>query len=324
MEGEIAVVSAPGGGSEFSFTVKLESGNALAALANGSPIDRSEIADLHVLVVDDNPLCRRTLAHELEALEVRATAAATGAAALGQAQRAQRQGHPFDVILLDWKMPRMDGLQTLRRLHEQAARHGQHPVTVMMMVPAFGRDALLAEAGAIQPDHVLTKPVLRTQLLDSLLRMRRGLQSSAPVTGPGTLEALRARATRLLGARVLLVEDNLVNQLVAAELLKVLGMDVTVVADGTDALDAVRDAEAGQFDVVLMDLHMPRMDGFEATRRLRALPHASQMPVIAMSAAVLPADRAQSFAAGMVDHVAKPILAERLVDVLLKWVQPRG
>jgi two-component system sensor histidine kinase/response regulator len=95
---------------------------------------------------------------------------------------------------------------------------------------------------------------------------------------------------------------------------------VIVVSDGNDAVDAVRGGEAGRFDVVLMDLHMPRMDGFEATRRIRGLPHASQMPVIAMSAAVLPEDRAQSFAAGMVDHVAKPILAERLVDVLLKWV----
>ena len=318
MDGEIVVASTPGGGSEFSFTVKVG-----IALANGASLDRSEIADLHVLVVDDNPLCRRTLANELEALEVHTTAAASGAAALGQAERAQRQGHPFDVILLDWKMPRMDGLQTLHRLHEQAARHGRHPVTVMMMVPAFGRDALLAEASAIQPDHVLTKPVLRTQLLDSLLRMRRGLQSSAPVTGPGTLAVLRTRAAGLSGAHVLLVEDNLVNQLVAAELLKVLGMNVTVVSDGTDAVNAVRDGEAGQFDVVLMDLHMPRMDGFEATRRIRGLPHASEMPVIAMSAAVLPADRAQSFAAGMVDHVAKPILAERLVDVLLKWVRRR-
>jgi len=323
MDGEIAVASTPGSGSEFSFTVKLELGNALAALANGSPIDRSEIDGLHVLVVDDNPLCRRALANGLEALEVHTTVATSGAAALEQAERAQRQGHPFDVILLDWEMPRMNGLQTLHRLHEQAAQHGWRPVPVMMMVPAFGRDASLAEAGAIQPDHFLTKPVLRTQLLESLLRMRRGLQSRAPVSGAGTLDVLRTRVAPLFGARILLVEDNLVNQLVAAELLKVLGMDVTVVSDGTEALDVVRDGKAGQFDVVLMDLHMPRMDGFEATRRIRGLPHASQMPVIAMSAAVLPEDRAQSFAAGMVDHVAKPILAERLVNVLLKWVQRR-
>jgi len=318
MDGEIAVASTPGSGSEFSFTVKLG-----IAVTNGSPTDRSEIAGLHVLVVDDNPLCRRALANGLEALEVRATIATSGAAALEQAERAQRQDRPFDVILLDSEMPRMNGLQALHRLHEQARRHGWRPVPVMMMVPAFGRDASLAQAGAIQPDHVLTKPVLRTQLLDSLLRMRRGLQSSAPATGAGTFDLLRTRAAPLLGARILLVEDNLVNQLVAAELLKILGLSVTVVADGIEALDVVRDGEAGQFDVILMDLHMPRMDGFEATRRIRGLPHTSQMPVIAMSAAVLPEDRAQSFAAGMVDHVAKPILPERLVDVLLKWVSRR-
>jgi CheY-like chemotaxis protein len=111
---------------------------------------------------------------------------------------------------------------------------------------------------------------------------------------------------------------------VATELLKLLGIEVTVASDGAQAVEAVRAAGAGGFDAVLMDLHMPRMDGFEAARRIHLLPHAQQMPVIAMSAAVLPADRAQSFVAGMVDHVAKPIAAERLVDVLLKWVERGG
>jgi PAS domain S-box-containing protein len=317
MEGEIQVDSAPGGGSEFSFTVKL------VAATSGPVIDRSELASLHALVVDDNPLCRRTLSSALEALKMNAMSAASGTVALRQAERAHRLGRAFDVILLDWKMPGTDGLHTLRRLREQVERHGRP--NVLMMVPAFGRDALLAEAGVMRPDQVLAKPVLRTQLLEALLCMRQGRQSGAASTGPPTLETLRARATGLDGARVLLVEDNLVNQLVAAELLKVLGMEVTVVPDGVDAVGAVRDGEEGQFDVVLMDLHMPRMDGFEATRRIRALPQAARTPVIAMSAAVLHADRSQSFAAGMVDHVAKPILAERLVEVLLKWVpQHRG
>ena len=318
MEGEIAVASAPGGGSEFSFTVKLGT-----APASGSTIDRSELAALHALVVDDNTLCRRTLSDALEALGVHTISAASGTVALRQAERAQRLGRAFDVILLDWKMPGTDGLQTLGRLRDQAQAQGHGSPVVMMMVPAFGRDALLAEAGAVRPDHVLAKPVLRTQLLDALSRMGRGQQSGTVATGPPTLEALRVRATGLSGARVLLVEDNLVNQLVAAELLKALGMDITVVSDGIDAVGAVRDGEEGRFDVVLMDLHMPRMDGFEASRRIRALPQALQIPVIAMSAAVLPVDRSQSFAAGMVDHVAKPILAERLLEVLLKWVPQR-
>jgi two-component system, sensor histidine kinase and response regulator len=319
MDGEIAVASAPGSGSKFSFTVGLS-----RALAQGPPIDRGDVAALHVLLIDDNSLCRRTLLNELKALGTHAIAAASGPAALAQAARAQRQGHPFDLILLDWKMPGMDGLQTMHRLHEHAVQRGHPPVTVMMMVPTFGREALLAQSGAIRPDHVLAKPVLRKPLLDALSRMRRGLQSDASTAGRPTLEVLRTRATGLSGVRVLLAEDNPVNQLVSAELLKFLGMNVVVVSDGKQAVDAVRDGQEGRFDVVLMDLHMPRMDGFEATRRIRAMSHASRTPVIAMSAAVLPVDRAQSFAAGMVDHVAKPILAERLVEVLLKWVRQRG
>lgn len=133
----------------------------------------------------------------------------------------------------------------------------------------------------------------------------------------------RMRAVCLHGVRILVVEDNPVNQVVVAELLKLLGVEITVADDGADALKAMRDGGAGCFDAVLMDLHMPRMDGFETTRRIQALPRVSSIPVIAISAAVLPEDRAQSFAAGMVDHVAKPIVAERLVEVLFKWLKPR-
>jgi PAS domain S-box-containing protein len=318
MDGEIAVASAPGSGSDFSFTVRIAS-----ALASATTIDRSEVAGLRVLVVDDNAVCRRVLVNELAALEIHAIAAGCGLAALRRVERAQRQGRPFDLVILDWNMPGMDGVRTLHRLHEQALRHRRHPAPVMMMVPTIGREALLAEAGAIRPDHVLAKPVIRSQLQDALLHMRRGTQSSAS-TGPPTFEALRAQATRLIGARVLLAEDNPVNQLMLGELLKMLGIEVVVVSDGAEAVEAVRVGEAGRFDVVLMDLHMPRMDGFEAARRIHAMPHSLQTPVIAMTAAVLPVDRVQSLAAGMVDHVAKPILVERLLEVLLKWVPKRN
>jgi len=193
-----------------------------------------------------------------------------------------------------------------------------------MMGATKGREPMAARAGEIHPFHVLPKPVLRKQLLDVLSRLHSGQAAETPSTGGSAMEKLRARAGALRGARVLLVEDNLVNQVVAAELLKLIGVEVTVVDDGVDALQAIRDSEAGRFDAVLMDLHMPRMDGFEASRRIQAMPQASSIPVIAMSAAVLPEDRAQSTAAGMVDHIAKPIVAERLVEVLSKWLKPRN
>jgi len=317
MDGEIDVYSTPGGGSEFSFTAELgvaESGSSIG--------ERSEVASLQVLVVDDNRTCRRALANALQSLGIHSRTAQGGAAALRHLERAYRQERPFDAVLLDSKMPGMNGQHTLGRMQEQANRHGWHPVPVIMMGTKGECGPRMTSAGDIHPFHVLTKPVSHTQLLNVLLRLHRGQAAGASTGDVSIMEQLRTRACPLRGARVLVVEDNVVNQLVAGELLKLLGVEVTVVDDGLDALQAVRDGEAGCFDAVLMDLHMPRMDGFEATRRIQAMPHASSIPVIAMSAAVLPEDRAQSFAAGMVDHIAKPIVAEHLLEVLLKWLKP--
>ncbi len=127
----------------------------------------------------------------------------------------------------------------------------------------------------------------------------------------------------LRGRRVLLAEDNELNQLVALEFLRLLEMEVTVAADGTQAVAAMQQAPAGHFAVVLMDLHMPVMDGLEATRRIRALPSGAGVPVIGMTAAAMADDRARCFAAGMVDHLAKPVMPEQLLEVLLRWVAPR-
>lgn len=321
MGGEIAVSSMLGGGSEFVFTAKLgvAASDALAA-------DRAALSGLRVLVIDDNAASRHALAHELESLAVRWRVATNVPAALRQNERAHRESRPADVVLLDAKMPGVDSLQVVEQLHQQAERHGQRRPDVILLVTPFGREAFAVEQarGGHQPDGVLGKPVLRTQLVDTLVRVRQGARSGSTGRAPQTIDQLRVHVQGLGGAHVLLAEDNAVNQLVAAELLTRLGLHVTMTSDGNEAVEAVRGGGAGAFDAVLMDLHMPVLDGFEATRRIHQVPWAAQLPVIAMSAAVLPADRAQSFAAGMVDHVAKPIVAERLVEVLLKWIPRRN
>jgi two-component system sensor histidine kinase/response regulator len=128
----------------------------------------------------------------------------------------------------------------------------------------------------------------------------------------------------LRGRRVLLAEDNELNQIVALEFLRLLEMEVTVASDGAQAVAAMQQAPAGHFSVVLMDLHMPVMDGLEATRRIRQLPSCTGVPVIGMTAAAMADDRARCFAAGMVDHLAKPVMPEQLLDVLLRWVAPKA
>ena len=314
MEGSLSVESTPGQGSNFHFTARM----ALAPAAPGdAQTPARSLAGLRVLVVDDDPHCRGALAQQLNALRVVAATAADGIAALREVEQAFREGRPYDALLLDWKMPDMDGVQTLRGLHALAGRM-QHPlVHVIMMAGELGRQSLLAATADQQPDEILAKPVLRGELARALRLVREG-----PAAGPSTADVslvalMRSRASRLKGAHVLLVEDNPVNQLVAVELLKCLDVEVSVAQDGLEALETVRHH---RFDAVLMDLHMPQMDGFEATRRIRAMPHGQDLPVIAMSAAVLPEDRAQAAAAGMVDHVAKPIMVEELVDVLVKWL----
>jgi len=316
MEGTIAVDSVPGAGSKFHFTARM--GVPPSAAEQQAAMRR--LAGLRVLVIDDDPHCRRALAWLLEACGGVAAVADGGAEALQQLEQAHREGWAFDALLLDWKMPGMDGVQTLRSLHALTGRLQQPPLHVIMMAGELGRQSLLAATAEHQPDDVLPKPVLRTELAQALRQVREG-PAATPSTAEVSLVALmRSRASRLKGAHVLLVEDNPVNQLVAVELLKCLDVEVSVAQDGLEALEAVRQQ---RFDAVLMDLHMPQMDGFEATRRIRALPQGHGLPVIAMSAAVMPEDREQSAAAGMVDHVAKPIMVEQLVEVLLKWVRPR-
>jgi PAS domain S-box-containing protein len=322
MDGEIGVDSVPGHGSDFHFTARF----GVAPVAVGDGPAARPLAGMRLLVVDDNPVCRRVLVAQLAWLGAQATAVDGGGAALARFEQAFGAGGqpPFDIVLLDERMPEPDGSQTLRRLRRQSGRHGQAPVPVMMMVMAFERESMHAATDLDRPDHVLVKPVLRPRLLQALLQARAGGGAVASSPQPSATLLLEARAAGLRGVRVLLVEDNLVNQIVAAELLRHLGMEVTVVADGRDALEEASRAGPGHFDVVLMDLHMPRMDGFEATRRIHALPHGAQLPVIAMSAAVMPEDLAEAQAAGMLDHVPKPVMPERVVEVLLRWTGRAG
>ncbi len=209
-------------------------------------------------------------------------------------------------------MPGMSGLDVARRLEDDHnAGRLSHPLLVVM-VTAHDKEALLAEAGSIRLGGLLTKPVTPSALFDALAGDRHLDGQPAAMlarTPPGADELV------FPGARVLLVEDNPTNQLVAAEFLRRREIEVSLAAHGAAALEAI---EGARFDLVLMDLHMPLMDGFEATRRLRERPDAP--PVVAMTAAVMSEDRARCEQAGMVDFIAKPIEPEALLRALRKWL----
>jgi CheY-like chemotaxis protein len=272
---------------------------------------------MRVLVVDDLEISRRILTELLTLWGFQVSEAANGKAALELLEHTSGSAGQIELILLDWKMPEMDGIEVARRVHHLAETHHIPRLPVIIMVTAYSKEQLLAEAQDVPLDAVLTKPVTASGLFDTIIRFQGG-PAAAPVV-PAQPD-LRERLASIQGARILLVEDNAINQQVAREFLERSGLQVTVAENGEEALAIL---ENQTFDAVLMDLQMPVMDGLEASRRIRAQQRFRDLPIIAMTAAVMAQDRAACHNAGMNDHVSKPILPDEVRAALLKYIQPR-
>ena len=308
MGGSIEVKSAPGEGSTFSFSARL-------GLPPGASRERllapQDLNRLRVLVVDDNPVARDILRGYLESFGLRVALAESAAQALDALKGAAAD--PFRLALIDWQMPEVNGLQAAKRI--KALRLRVKPA--LIMISAYGREEVMREAGAAGLDGFLLKPINPSALFDSI--MHAFGRDGARVAPQRVKEA--ALSAGLAGLSVLLVEDNEVNQQVARELLQSAGIEVKVAGNGREALEQV---QAQKFDAVLMDVQMPVMDGLEATRAMRAIPSLSRLPVIAMTANVMAGDREQCLAAGMNDHVPKPIDLRELFAALRRWTRPEG
>jgi signal transduction histidine kinase/CheY-like chemotaxis protein/HPt (histidine-containing phosphotransfer) domain-containing protein/HAMP domain-containing protein len=315
MGGEISVSSAPGRGSRFVFSARL----GLAPQRAAEPPSGGALRDAQVLVVDDNDCARELLLHMTRALGMRAMAVADGEAALQAVAQADARDQPFNLLLLDWKMPGMDGIECARRLKLAARRH---PLPTVLMLTAFSRDDALPRVAEARVDiaGMLSKPVTPSTLLDTCTAALGGADHRASRVELREA-ALNGQLAGLAGARVLLVEDNIFNQELARDLLSQAAIVVQVAGDGREALDALG---REHFDAVLMDCQMPVMDGFAATRALRERPQWRDLPVIAMTANAMVGDRDRVIAAGMNDHIAKPINVEQMFNVLARWVRPRA
>ena len=320
MGGEIGVDSQPGVGSDFHFTIRLRIGNASQA----AQLPRAGAhRDLRVLVVDDSANSREILHDLLVLLGYAPVVEAGGAAGLAELRRAAGVGQPYQLVLLDWRMPGMDGFDVVRALRDDPPP-GAPPA--ILLVTAYGDEEIVREAARHGLAGCLAKPVSASTLLDAIngaCGPQRG--GSPPVQAPGPSEPAQPAPPAsvppaLRGRRVLLVEDNELNRFVATELLcDVAGMDVTIAGNGQQALDHLRDAA---FDLVLMDIQMPGMDGLQATRLIRAQPAFARLPVIAMTAHAMAGDREKSREAGMDDHVTKPFEPAQLFEVMLRWLTP--
>ncbi|KQV94983.1 hypothetical protein ASC87_25630 [Rhizobacter sp. Root1221] len=313
--GELEMASEPGRGSRFFFTLRMELQPATAA---ATPLRADGLRGRCALAVDDNAAAREVLAEMLTSLGLRPDVAADGSEALAKVAREQSRGRPYDFILLDWKMPGMDGVECARRIAGTAAP-GARPPTVLMLT-AFSREEVVRriDESGVRVDGMLHKPVTPSTLLDACCRAL-GFASPAPPRSVRRKGVQTANRAQLKGARLLLVEDNEINRELALDLLRREGITVEVACDGREALEALRES---RFDAVLMDCQMPVMDGYAATRALRERAELRDLPVIAMTANAMVGDKEKVLACGMNDHIAKPIDIEQLFGTLVRWIAP--
>jgi two-component system, sensor histidine kinase and response regulator len=313
MGGEIWVESTYGVGSTFIFTAWLGIGSADPMKARFVP----DFSAVRALVVDDNPLACEILIEGLNAFAVRVDAASSGEQAIQELAAADAHD-PYDAVLIDWQMPGMDGLEAARVI-KQGGRLRHIPKVVM--VTGFGREDVRSRAEEMGLEGFLLKPVSPSLLFDTMMDLFGSGESKTDRAR--SVEATHANAAS--GIRVLLVEDNEVNQQVATELLEGAGAVVSIANHGGEAVKILTEGEQPPpFDLVLMDLQMPEMDGFTATRLIRAHSRLQSLPIIAMTAHALVEERQNCLNAGMVDHVTKPIDPTALLDTLLRWAKPRA
>jgi polar amino acid transport system substrate-binding protein len=313
MEGEIDLVSEAGVGSTFFFTARF----GLAAVPRDSLLAPQRFEGLRVLVVDDNPSAREIFVSMLTALGFEARAVSGGVLAIGAVAQARAEGRPYGLVLMDWKMPGMNGLDTLAGIRADAAGIDATPACIM--VTAFHREALLEAARQrdLPLDGVLNKPVSASTLLDQISFVFGGVTGQSRKTQRQSSYRDDERALR--GAWLLLVEDNEVNQEVAQHILNDAGIRVDIAGNGAIALAKI---EENAYDGVLMDCQMPVMDGYQATRKLRQDPRYSNLPVIAMTANAMVGDKEKCLDAGMNDFIAKPIDVAQLFGTLARWIAP--
>ena len=315
MDGQLWVESVPGKGSTFSF--EAEFGVEWQEQARNDLLIPTKLRGTEVLVVDDNPTARDVLATMLESFSFTVATADSGPQALSLLKSRTAAGlPPFSMILMDWNMPEMDGIETARRIKEDGIGA---TVPAILMVTAYGREEVMKAAEEAGLNGFLVKPVGQSLLFNTILETFG--EATTATNGIASMRHSRNqdRIAAIRGARVLLVEDNPMNQQVAEEFLNQAGLRVELANNGLEGVEKVC---TNAYDLVLMDVQMPGMDGLEATRRIRGIERLKGLPIVAMTAHAMASDREKSLAAGMNDHLTKPVDPDELMDVLIRWIPP--
>jgi CheY-like chemotaxis protein len=311
MGGTIEVESTYQQGSTFSFEIKL----------GISPSAQDEVAllenmitpfkDCHVLVVDDNATSREIIISILESFNFQVSSAKDGYQALDLVTKAVLQQTPFKLVVMDWKMPGIDGIETMRKITQSS---NEHELPFCVMVTAYNREDAVREAAGVDIRSFITKPITPSALLDTIMFSFSAKKPKDIFIPQDKVNS--SSFEELAGFDVLLVEDNEFNQELAIELLSMKGMNIDLAENGQQAIDMLAKKE---YHGILMDCQMPIMDGYTATRKIRAMAKYQHLPILAMTANAMVGDKEKVLACGMNDHIAKPINPNKMYTCIAKW-----
>ena len=308
MGGDVNVTSELGKGSTFCFTARLGKAEAVTR----RPALRSDLRGRRVLVIDDNAYARNVLSSMLDNLGFSVDEAPSGEEGIEMAQQLASSGGLYDIAFIDWQMPGLDGVETGKQIRSLSSNGGTAPHLVM--VTAYGREEVLKQAEQSGFESVLVKPVTSSILFETTI----ATLGAGAETAETPISASSRDLSPIRGARALLVEDNEINQEVALGQLTDAKLNVDVAENGEEAVKMVREND---YDIVLMDMQMPVMDGIEATEAIRSDERFKDLPIVAMTANAMAVDRERCLNAGMNDHIAKPIDPDILLGTLLQWVK---
>ena len=312
MGGHLSVKSHLDEGCTFLFDISL-----LPQAVSKEKQSLAFLKALNVLVVDDNQYARDIIRHILEDDVMHVECVSSGQDAMVALEQAEEKKQPFQLAIIDWQMPQLDGLETAR----QIKNHSELQQTPhIILVRAYDLNDMRQRAGEIGVENIMLKPLFRFGIIYEIDSIFNNGRIKKPVKSK-----IRSyhEFDAIIGAQILLVEDHEINRIVAKGILEKRGFDVTMVSDGKQAVDMIKN-NAQHFDLILMDLQMPVMDGYDATKAIRKIKDENKLPIVAMTANAMTGDRQKCLSIGMNDYLTKPINIKKLHAILLKWIQPRN
>jgi len=315
MQGDIKVKSDYGKGSTFSFTAKF----GLGKKKSKKVFPNADILKtIRALIVDDNPFAREIISKALEDFSINVNQVKSGKEALIELKNASHI-NPYHIVFLDWKMPEMDGIETAKQILEKTQLN---PMPHLIMLTAYGREEIIQQTQHLNLSGFLVKPVNQSLLFNSIMKVLGKEEVTSQKDNKQDIENMH-ELKAIRGARILLVEDNEINQQVALEFLQIADCYITIAKNGVEAIHQIEHVHPqNPFDAVLMDLQMPEMDGYEATRYIRNQLNIKDMPIIALTAHAMVSEREKVMEEGMNDYITKPIHVQKMFQTLVRWIKP--